>query len=416
MKISCFSKVLSQLSFLKFILNNLNIKNKSFENKELKNLSNSIKNGHFFFSKFVDKTTESLIADLIVKEAMLFLLLTIPMFKQEDAYLKKPFPSTILSIIKYNSKDSHWCISLRLNLSVGSLKSKSLFNFLQLNIKDQAFLDLIYKYLKTVRVNYSRSVKIYELIHKEPLLISLISVWQQSVENQFISCLKLQGIEDLELQYIRYFDRVLLKIHGKRKKTKLIENYLQIFFSTFSNNGLKEKVCFKTYHYSFSSIMFLGYSFTSKRIGTKRYFQSNAPLTLVTKYLINKGYAKSNRNPTRNTRLVNLSLYQIVNHYKELELEILHYYRLAENFDELAVNLHYILKYSCALTIASKMKLKTKRKVFMKYGKNLNIRDSNGKIQVRYPELLYKKDLVKAVSSNNRLKLKFYRFILELEN
>ena len=152
--------------------------------------------------------------------------------------------------------------------------------------------------------------------------------------------------------------------------------------------------------------MFLGYSFTSKRIGTKRYFQSNAPLTLVTKYLINKGYAKSNRNPTRNTRLVNLSLYQIVNHYKELELEILHYYRLAENFDELAVNLHFILKYSCALTIASKMKLKTKRKVFMKYGKNLNIRDSN----------LYKKDLVKAVSSNNRLKLKFYRFILELEN
>jgi hypothetical protein len=44
-------------------------------------------------------------------------------------------------------------------------------------------------------------------------------------------------------------------------------------------------------------------------------------------------------------------------------------------------NLHYFLKYSCVLTIASKMKLKTKRKVFKEYGKNLTIEQGSKELE-----------------------------------
>jgi len=72
-----------------------------------------------------------------------------------------------------------------------------------------------------------------------------------------------------------------------------------------------------------------------------------------------------------------------------VERGILQYYKLANNFGRVAARVHYILKYSCALTIASKMKLTTLKKVFNKYSKNLNIKDESGKIIINYPTVGY---------------------------
>lgn len=74
-----------------------------------------------------------------------------------------------------------------------------------------------------------------------------------------------------------------------------------------------------------------------------------------------------------------------------MERGILNYYSLATNYSKLAGKIHYILKYSCVLTIASKMKLATKKKVFKKYGKDLNILNEKKKIIACYPTIDYKK-------------------------
>jgi len=107
--------------------------------------------------------------------------------------------------------------------------------------------------------------------------------------------------------------------------------------------------------------------------------------------LIEKNYAKRNGNPTRNGRFINHNLADIINHYKTVERKIIYYYSLANNYSNLAVKVHFILKYSCILTIASKMKLKTKKKVFKKYGKDLNILNEKGKIIACYPTIDYRK-------------------------
>ena len=46
---------------------------------------------------------------------------------------------------------------------------------------------------------------------------------------------------------------------------------------------------------------------------------------------------------------------------------------MTSNYSRLVARTHYFLKHSCALTIASKMKLKTIKEVFKYYGKNLTI-------------------------------------------
>lgn len=64
---------------------------------------------------------------------------------------------------------------------------------------------------------------------------------------------------------------------------------------------------------------------------------------------------------------------------------------MASNYGRVAARVHYILKYSCALTIASKMKLNTLRKVYNKYGKKLTVKDEKRKVMATYPTASYKK-------------------------
>lgn len=62
------------------------------------------------------------------------------------------------------------------------------------------------------------------------------------------------------------------------------------------------------------------------------------------------------------------------------------YYSFADNYGSLG-RIHYILKYSCILTLASKLKLKTAKKVFAKYGKDIQIKDKNNKVIASFKEV-----------------------------
>lgn len=57
----------------------------------------------------------------------------------------------------------------------------------------------------------------------------------------------------------------------------------------------------------------------------------------------------------------------------------MNYYSGCSNYSTLRARVLYILKYSCALTFASKLRLKTKRKVFSRFNFDLAVRpDGNG--------------------------------------
>lgn len=77
---------------------------------------------------------------------------------------------------------------------------------------------------------------------------------------------------------------------------------------------------------------------------------------------------------------------QIVKHFWQIWLGLSTYYSFADNYGSLG-RIHYILKYSCVLTLASKLKLKTAKRVFAKFGKDILIKDEDDKIIASFPDV-----------------------------
>jgi hypothetical protein len=113
---------------------------------------------------------------------------------------------------------------------------------------------------------------------------------------------------------------------------------------------------------------------------------TNAFIRGILTKLSQKSYVKFNNSnikrvkPAKNSQFINLTLKTIIKYYKTIELVILNYYFLTSNFVKLSACVRYILKYSCALTIVSKMKLKTLGRVFSKYKKLLSVSKLNEKL------------------------------------
>lgn len=116
----------------------------------------------------------------------------------------------------------------------------------------------------------------------------------------------------------------------------------------------------------------------------------HAPLKKLVHKLEERGFAKAGGTPTRFTRMIHFEEAQIVNHLWQIWQGLSNYYSFADNYGRLG-RIHYILKYSCVLTLASKLKLKTAKKVFTKFGKDIVIRNGKGKMLASFPNVLLAK-------------------------
>jgi len=113
--------------------------------------------------------------------------------------------------------------------------------------------------------------------------------------------------------------------------------------------------------------------------------QIDAPIRDLIKGLEEKGYCRRGGNPTRSGKLVHSQVPDIIAHYRQLENGLRSYYGQCSNFGHFSARVHYVLKYSCALTICSKLRLRTLRKTFKRFGPNLTQTKDNGEIGVSYP-------------------------------
>lgn len=102
-----------------------------------------------------------------------------------------------------------------------------------------------------------------------------------------------------------------------------------------------------------------------------------APTTQLVEQLSIKGYCCNGQKgvPTRMGKLINLTLPMIIEHYLMVGRVILNYYAYADNFTTLKYRISYILKYSCGLTFAAKLRIPTIKRVFIKYGYDLKVNE-----------------------------------------
>lgn len=414
-------------------------------------VANSFRNGKFKFSParrtYIPKPngkkrplTMPSPRDKIVQEAMRFLLELIyePTFRScNNGWRSNRSCGSALSIINRTFGGDNWYIEGDIEQMFPSMDHKIIVEMLSEKIKDQAFIDLIYKYLKVGYDEEGKEIVLMPLGVIQGGLISpiLANIYMTRFDNWVMDELipsfnkgkrkksnpdytkmiregkatnkKIMSTIDKDenfkrMHYVRYADDFLIGINGSyedcimiRKKLKtFLEEKLKLTMNldkTKITHATKEAAVFLGYRIHKTKIGSMAIKYNKKGVLTRRTGRVvlDGTINRVVKRLEENGFARRGGIPTRNGKFIHLNLFDLVEHFKSVERGILNYYGLAYNYGRLAARVHYILKYSCVLTIAGKMRLRTRRKVFRKYGKDLKVKSPDGERETSWPKISY---------------------------
>jgi len=215
---------------------------------------------------------------------------------------------------------------------------------------------------------------------------------------------KTQG-SGYRMYYVRYADDFLIGVNGPRRIAEELKQELQTFLLDelkLTLNSEKTKVT-----RSDQGAYFLGarlkchISRTNNqkrrtnsvtKIGRKvraRMPQGRiialAPLDHLIKKLQSQGICrirnlrKHNVIPTRKTVWTNLDLVTIIKKYNDVWRGLLSYYSFAYNRSQLNY-IQYLLHHSLVCTFMNKLKLNSRRQVFKKYGKTIQVQNEDSKL------------------------------------
>lgn len=230
--------------------------------------------------------------------------------------------------------------------------------------------------------------------------------------------------------YTRYADDWVLCITDTKQNVEKIKKEIEYFTKNILKMSLNEEKTLITK--MTQGVNFLGYNFImnkpedtqNKKVLQKRssgeYIRTIKRTTSrnivvgidsnrIKERLISERYARLKDGkmfPTHNPILAKLSPFEIVLHYRRVQIGTINYYRNCDKQKILEL-ISYILQYSCAMTIANREKISIK-KVFDKYGKKLRIKNpiaestnytefptitelrSNGKLEYKKHLIVYK--------------------------
>jgi len=379
--------------------------------------------------------------DKIVQEGMRILLECIFNKKfRESSHAFRPGRGchTAINQIKLHFGKSNWFIEGDIEQQYSNVDHNILISFLRKKIQDEPFIDLVYKYIRVgygeksddivpMKVELAQGGLISPILSNiylhhfdewmEDVLIPKYTKGKREKANpEYTKMLQVHGrainkligthmVNDKNFGrvfYVRHVDNFLIGVIGSKEACKKIREEIKIFLKehlAITLNMDKTRIT----HTTTEKALFLGYDITCtpkskmpiaydsrKRLVRKTTRTIiNAPIKRIVERFQLKGFVSKKNQPTRCGRYINMDLWNIIESYKSIERGVINYYFMANNYRRLAARIHYILKYSCALTISSKMKLKTMRGAFKRYGRNLTIKDKGKSIS--YPDISYKR-------------------------
>lgn len=209
----------------------------------------------------------------------------------------------------------------------------------------------------------------------------------------------------IRIYYVRYADDFLVGVNGPRRIAEELKEEIKTFLSDklkLTLNSEKTKIT-----KSDERVLFLGAHIkrhTSRTNDQKRRANSHtsdgrkirgrlgqgriialAPLERIVKRLKEQGICKiinfSQRTiiPTRKTSWMNLNEIEIVQRYNAVWQGILEYYSFAYNRSQLNL-IQFLLHHSLACTLMNKLKLNSRKQIFIKFGKKITVgQNSKGK-------------------------------------
>uniref|UniRef100_UPI00237ABB70 hypothetical protein n=1 Tax=Schizosaccharomyces osmophilus TaxID=2545709 RepID=UPI00237ABB70 len=216
-----------------------------------------------------------------------------------------------------------------------------------------------------------------------------LEIWREINKNpRYIS----QDEKFKRMNFVRYADDILIGVIGSKEDCKNIRQDLSNFSislglslnmdKTKITNATMDKAYYLGYYIKTTpdekKPIVISHRKVDDKVVNKRSRNTTRPILMaptaeIVQKLVEKGYAKHGKLgiPTRVGRLIHEDHRTILQHYLSLGSGLCNYYRLAQNYTTFKARIAYILYYSCVLTLASKLKLKTKKKVINKLGYSL---------------------------------------------
>lgn len=215
-----------------------------------------------------------------------------------------------------------------------------------------------------------------------------------------VACFKGQ-----QLYYVRYADDFLIGLKSNKKVAEELKKLLSTFLKQKLNltlNTEKTKITEASKGAKFLTAEIAQSRVKINKTGKKAYSSSitpkvknpkikcqvRAPIGDVVEKLTKVGFCTLTSNgqatPQRKTAWLNLPLQDIIENYNSLHKGIINNYLFVQNRSQLNY-ITFILHHSCAKTIANKMKLRSRAKVFKKYGRNLKVTVGDKTVEFQFP-------------------------------
>jgi hypothetical protein len=350
------------------------------------------KSGNFVFGSnliFIDiKCSKFLYGDLIISQSIYTLIVIIfNCCNRQFMEVGELSKGVKLDCIRAHSKSMNWFLTGNLRFNKGLFMS-----IFTSQVSDQSFKDLVYKYLNSIYFNAFKELECYE--HKMLCCVILnvyyskFDEWvyeslvvRYTVNEHLTLCGTIFGhIKNVKLVYIRHLSNIFVGTLSSREISVELLNRVEEKFYGMAVD-LKISSNFTLY---LKRCIFLGYVISHNSYSL---IQVKVPIEVVVKNLKKLGFLSKLGIPTRNGKYLNIELSNILRNYIRIELQILKQYYFSDNFDDFSKKVFYFLKYSCALTICSKMRLRTLRKTFKKYGSYLSVSDKEKVVSFKISNL-----------------------------
>lgn len=321
-------------------------------------------------------------------------------------------PHIFLNEIQIHMKSVNWFIKGDLSNCYCLIKHDILIKEITKVIDDQLFIDLFFKILKNEKKIKSKNNLHIGLLKHEILDTTLLNILLHDIDlkilqlstifNKCSNKIKISNLKSnfvfKEMKYIRFNDCFLISMKGSKQDCIFIKNQIFLFLKLKFNLNYGIKLL--TISHAKDGVYFLHHNIYIKKEsfhGKNNKLFIDAPINKILKSFVLAGYCKSNNKPTCCKIMIYKSLPEIIHNYLILQWSLLNYYNKASNYKRFSRIIHYMLKTSCSLSFAAKLKLNSLKKIYKIFGKNLTVYFNKNKAS----EISFKKNCYVKLYKNN---------------
>lgn len=254
-------------------------------------------------------------------------------------------PKMIVQNWKQTWQEKNWVLQLNFDSQIILFDDSILITLLRKKIQDERFLNLIRRIMKTKNENSGKNDFFYCFSY-----LIFQNLYFYEIQNFF-------SIRVPKASILRSDFHLFCGITGTKSFIQIIQTDLETFVKRQFNLPSISNSTKKIFLLS-DKIYFRGFLLSNSYLKSSKKGSIWVPIDLILKYLTTQNFCLSTGFPIRKKGWINYSDEKIIKNYNRILEDLFSFYSFTENFKTFFGKIEYILKYSCAHTLAAKHRSK----------------------------------------------------------